>query len=617
MRSPATTIRLLGTVSIDHADVPTPVAFPGGGSELVFAYLAAEHHREVSRGELADALWPKGLPGAWAAELRGVVGEVRRVLAAAGLGEGDLLERTGDGYRLRLPPDAVVDIDQARSALASAGEGVERDPAAAAADATLAEELARLPFLPRHEGDWVDAVRQELEGILVGSLELSTRAYLRAGDRQGAAAAAARQRALETADVRATDVPAVEGPASAPAVSPFASHSVLVVDDHDFQRRTALALLERLGVGSLAEASDGADALERLARSDPPDIIVCDIDMPGMDGVEFIRHVAKRRLASAVVIASGLERGVLQAVEAVGEGYGLQVLGTLEKPLTARGLSELLTAYRRPPPTAGRSEPSVATDDELRAALDGGHIGARYLPIVDLHHGAISGARAFATWESRPEAPPCVVTEDVSVELTTRLRGEVLAIVCDQLSEITAAGMGIALWTAIGQDVLADIDRADRLLAIVRERNADPKQLVWAVGERAVRRSTPSELDVLARLRVKGFGICLEDFGGGRVSDDAFAHIPFTAVALAPSLVGGAAGDPARSTALEEALEAIGARGLPAVARGCEDAADYELLVEIGCRHAEGGFIGGPMPGEELVGWVRDWSAPSIVEESP
>ena len=78
-----------------------------------------------------------------------------------------------------------------------------------------------------------------------------------------------------------------------------------------------------------------------------PDIIICDIDMPGMDGVEFVARVAERNLACAIVIASGLESNVLRAVEAIGEGHGLHVLAALEKPLTARRLGDVLRQYTR------------------------------------------------------------------------------------------------------------------------------------------------------------------------------------------------------------------------------------------------------------------------------
>jgi CheY-like chemotaxis protein len=75
-------------------------------------------------------------------------------------------------------------------------------------------------------------------------------------------------------------------------------------------------LLRGLGVGTLGEAADGIAALDLLERSAAPDVILCDIDMPGMDGVEFIRHVAQRRLASAVAIASALDPRLLETIRA-------------------------------------------------------------------------------------------------------------------------------------------------------------------------------------------------------------------------------------------------------------------------------------------------------------
>jgi EAL domain-containing protein (putative c-di-GMP-specific phosphodiesterase class I) len=101
------------------------------------------------------------------------------------------------------------------------------------------------------------------------------------------------------------------------------------------------------------------------------------------------------------------------------------------------------------------------------------------------------------------------------------------------------------------------------------------------------------------------------------MSDDALGHVPLTAVALDRALVGSAASQPARADALEDALEAIRKRGLPAVARGCDDAAAYELLLQVGCRHAQGEFIAGALPGGRLADWARDWIAPAIAESSP
>jgi DNA-binding SARP family transcriptional activator len=338
---------------------------PGGRAELVFAYLAVEHRRSVTRDELANALWPELLPDSWAAALRGVVTDVRRFLDNSGLDGTEMIAGARGGYQLQLPPGVTVDFDDAREGLTDARARLERDDAAGAANAaSRAATLTALRFLPRHDGKWVQKIRDELEAIHSAALELGARAYGgagdtraaraaaeqlvrvepyreaahqllievlgQAGDRAGAIQAYERCRAVLRSELRlepsaetdavlqrALAAPARAGPAQgSPGV---ASLAVLVVEDHDFQRRTALALLRRLGVGTVLEAGDGHAALDLLAKVAPPDVIVCDIDMPGMDGVEFIRHVARRGLASAVAIASGLDRSMLETVRAVGE----------------------------------------------------------------------------------------------------------------------------------------------------------------------------------------------------------------------------------------------------------------------------------------------------------
>jgi CheY-like chemotaxis protein len=126
----------------------------------------------------------------------------------------------------------------------------------------------------------------------------------------------------------------------------LADCTVMVVEDHEFQRRTMLQILANLGAGALMEAADGESALALMTGPRRPDIVVCDLDMPGMDGVEFFRHVSERSLETAVVIASGLDEAVVQSAEAIARGYGIEVLGVIRKPLTARRLLEVVSLYR-------------------------------------------------------------------------------------------------------------------------------------------------------------------------------------------------------------------------------------------------------------------------------
>jgi CheY-like chemotaxis protein len=70
----------------------------------------------------------------------------------------------------------------------------------------------------------------------------------------------------------------------------------LVVEDHGFQRWLVANMLEGLGAECVISAGDGQAALELLSGREPPiDVIVTDLDMPGMDGMEFIRHLGTSR----------------------------------------------------------------------------------------------------------------------------------------------------------------------------------------------------------------------------------------------------------------------------------------------------------------------------------
>ena len=589
---------LLGRLSIERAAGPSDApSLPGRRAELVFAYLAAEHRRTVTRDELADALWPGRLPGSWAAALRGVMSDVRRFLESGGLDAGDVLVTERSGYRLRLPDGVVVDLDEAGEQLAAAREKLSAgDAAQAATSAQHAAELAALPFLSHHDGTWVESVRDELAVIHTSALELQVHALADAGDPRAAAVVAERLvraepfsevahqlriSVLADADDRAGAIKAYEhceavlaaelgvkpsadtqallrrvlergstkrppartepepaaanaaaapdaALAAAPSAAPttgsgaYAAMSVLVVEDHPFQRRTALALLRGLGVGTLAGAEDGNAALEWLAGSPPPDVIICDIDMPGMDGVEFIRRVAQRGLASAVAIASGLDRRLLNTIQSVSEGYGLQVLGAVEKPLTARRLTELLDGYR-PPAPSGAGGAAAISAEALAAALAGDGIVADFQPVVDLASGAVSAAQLVARWREDPGAAP---VEQADFEhlleaegLTTAFVDRLVALLCDALDELDGAGLAIGMGLNIPAAALADLTLADRLVEQVRARGVDPRRIVCAIGTRALRRDVA--LHVLARLRVIGFGLCLDEFGGAQASGRA------------------------------------------------------------------------------------------------
>ena len=174
---------------------------------------------------------------------------------------------------------------------------------------------------------------------------------------------------------------------------------IMVVEDHGFQRRMALRLLAELGIANVYEAAEGAEALAVLERlSQPPDVVLVDLDMPGMDGIEFIGHVAQQRLARAVALVSALDPALLNTVQTMARAYGLHVLGSIEKPLTLDKLRDVLLSYEERLHDVDADEDIEVGVDELRAALARNQIEPWFQPQVEFANGKVVAVEALARW---------------------------------------------------------------------------------------------------------------------------------------------------------------------------------------------------------------------------
>ena len=392
----------------------------------------------------------------------------------------------------------------------------------------------------------------------------------------------------------------------------FVDYSVVVVEDHDFQRRTVVQLLRGLGVGNVRDAANGDDALRLIATGPPPDIIICDIDMPGMDGVEFVARIAERNVASALVIASGLEVNVLRAVESIGESHGLHVLAALEKPLTARRLGDVLRQYTRfNHERAGNAETAPMSGEELRDALERGDLTAQFAPRIDLATGAVSSAEACGRWIGPDGDPkplsvliPALTRENLLLTYVEQLVTES----CLLLVEASRASLDAhaPLRVAVNVSLLpfADASLADRVIQMVHDCGQDPRRFVCEVDDVALARAPATALGVLTRLRVKGFGLSMSHSGSGPSWTSQRGRIPVSELKLDRRLVSAATGDPKRLAMLESALASARDMGLPAVADGCDSRTDFDTLLALGCSEAQGRFVADAMPAADMVAWA-------------
>lgn len=135
--------------------------------------------------------------------------------------------------------------------------------------------------------------------------------------------------------------------------------------------------------------------------------------------------------------------------------------------------------------------------------------------------------------------------------------------------------------------------------------------MILEITETAAMTDVGRCLENLARLRVKGFGLSIDDYGTGYSSMQQLARILFTELKLDQSFVTDCATNAQHRAIIESSLDMARRLKLKSVAEGVETLADWSLLKELGCGLAQGYFIAKPMPAGDLMGWAGGWRAPA------
>ncbi|WP_232464614.1 EAL domain-containing response regulator [Bordetella genomosp. 8] len=403
------------------------------------------------------------------------------------------------------------------------------------------------------------------------------------------------------------------------AVAPPGVVSVLIVDDSAVHRMHIASLCRKLGIDAVHEAVGGTTALALLERLSPrPSVMIVDIEMPGMDCIELLEQLLIRDVIPDLVIASGRESAMIDSVVSVAAGMGFQVLAGLEKPLTLAGLSDALDmrGVRTPGGLAAAGGVAANAPDSathippsmLEAALRDGQIRVHYQPKADIRTGLIRGVEALARW-THPElgdiAPARFVPLAERYGLIHPFTFIVMEQALAQVSRWSRRGLRLSLAVNLSPLLLDWPGLANGILEVVERFQVPPGQLVFEITESSLVEADSAARGLLARLRLRGFGLSIDDYGTGFSSMQQLTRVPFTELKIDRSFVHGANGRKQLRTILGAAIDMATEMGMTTTAEGIETLEDWRLVQRLGCALGQGYFIARAMPGEAIPSWLR------------
>lgn len=384
----------------------------------------------------------------------------------------------------------------------------------------------------------------------------------------------------------------------------------LLIDDDAFALKLLTRQLEGLGFKDIVACERGEEALAILRNGlDDIETVFCDLQMPQMDGVELIRHLARIGYSGFLVLVSGEDERILQTVERLATGHHLNLLGALQKPVTLDDLRQVLMRKNSPSGQAIRNrEPYGA--EALRLAILNGELINHYQPKVDFSSGNVHGVETLVRWQHPvdgliyPDQFIATAEEHALMDDLTRL---VLANALRQAKVWDNAGLALKIAVNVSMSNLSDLNFPDLVEREARKQGLTLTSLMLEVTESRLMNNPLAVFDILSRLRLKHISLSIDDFGTGHSSLTQLRDLPFTELKLDRSFVHGAWHNNALQSILVASLKMAKELGMQSVAEGVEDEHDWHFLRQLGCDLAQGYFIAKPMPGNALMGWIADW----------
>lgn len=372
----------------------------------------------------------------------------------------------------------------------------------------------------------------------------------------------------------------------------------LIIDDHPFQRSQIKRLLKKLAAHEVLEAGNGLEALSILKTAPKVDIIISDLDMPEMDGIEFMRHLASGYQSPSVIISSAAESSLISSVEKMALEYGVKLLGIIEKPVNLDKLCQFIDKhFAKKPPLAFSNTPIFDLQSILKA-IDKDQFEPHFQPKVEIASGRVVGCEALARWLHPAQgviAPyafiPLLESAGQIDELTMRMIRK-SAEACKKWHE---DGLEITISVNMSIVSLKDTSLVDKITNIVKDAGLAPHFMTFEITETAAMTEVATAIEILTRLRMRGFGLSIDDYGTGYSSLKQLTRVPFSELKIDQSFVTGCCANNTSNSIVESSVQMASKLNLVSVAEGVESREEWDFLKAIQCDLAQGYFIARPM----------------------
>jgi len=379
---------------------------------------------------------------------------------------------------------------------------------------------------------------------------------------------------------------------------------IYILDDEQDQINVLAEIISQCGIPNRGFSS-AKEFFTSINRYEINSILLLDLNMPDMDGIEVMRKLAKQDNPPSLILMTGHDSSVLHSAEKLGKAHQLEIIASFNKPIDIDKLEALIQKYALPSKTQhyspSPSQSTTITPEDLLAGIERDQLELHYQPKFDIQQNKLVSVEALVRWNHPTHGlifPDQFIPMAEQKKLIGKLTKWVLNTAIKQEQEWHSKNIDIGIAVNISAIDITSITLPEQLSNLLKESQLDPTKITLEVTESALMGELVTSLDILTRIRLKGIGLSIDDFGTGYSSLSQLHRVPFSEMKIDRSFVSNIANDSEAKAIVKTCIILGHELKMEVVAEGVETKADLELLKSLGCDLAQGYYFSKPLNSE-------------------
>ncbi len=382
---------------------------------------------------------------------------------------------------------------------------------------------------------------------------------------------------------------------------------IYILDD-DLQFAELLSEVAR-SAGWLTEHKQSASEFLKMSLPENT-VLVLDLNMPEMDGIEVIRALAEKNIKVLLILISGFDSRVLHSAQQLAEAHHFKVITCLSKPIPVK---EFTTVLEQTLPFVGGSTKQATANksiplDELEQAIEQHQLVLHYQPQINIKTGKLEGMESLVRWQ-HPQRGLIYPNDFIDLaeknNLIDRLTDEVIRLAVEQNKKWQSVGFNVPISINVSAQNITSLHLPEQLKDLTDKHAVTAENITFELTETAVMSQLTSSLDVLNRLRMKGFSLSIDDFGTGYSSLTHLYQAPFTELKIDQKFIMKMTSDTEALVIVKICIMLGQMLGMKIVAEGVETLEIWNELQNFGCDVAQGFLIAKPMTADNIYEWSK------------